>query len=217
MALVPAIYICLASGRYGYALTLFIIAGLSDALDGYLAKRWSMQSELGAYLDPLADKLLLVSVFAAMLATGAIAPWVVALIIGRDILIVGAVGVSWTIGKPIAIQPLFISKATTTAQIALAALLLAKSGLGIGAATLIDLVTWTTVGLTLASLVAYFRAWRDHLSLRTAPEPTYTDTHTTSVGRHGVGPYAADGLRSSRLSDFDVGVRTTRKSSGTRL
>ena len=99
------------------AFLLFLAAGVSDAVDGFLAKRFNMASELGAYLDPLADKALIVSIYVALGIAEAIPRWLVILVVSRDIMIVGAVMLSWLVGKPVELKPLSVSKLNTVAQI----------------------------------------------------------------------------------------------------
>src|SRR3990172_3309285 len=88
MALVPPVVILLLNGYYGWALLVFVSAGLSDGLDGYLAKRFGWRSRLGAILDPLADKLLLVASYLTLGWLGQLPLWLVAVVVGRDIVIV---------------------------------------------------------------------------------------------------------------------------------
>src|SRR3981189_371417 len=104
--LVPVIVWAIASSQMEVAFALFVIAGVSDAVDGFLAKRFNMASELGALLDPLADKALLVSIFIALCMWGAVPRWIVILVVSRDIMIVTAVIVSWRFGKPIPMKRL---------------------------------------------------------------------------------------------------------------
>src|ERR1043165_2429801 len=113
-----------AGGRLGdqareirIAFVLFLAAGISDAVDGFLAKRFGMATELGAYLDPLADKAMLVSIYVALGITGALPAWLVILVVSRDIMIVGAVILSWVVDKPVPLRPLPVSKLNTVAQI----------------------------------------------------------------------------------------------------
>ena len=134
--LVPFIVWAIASNQMEIAFAIFIIAGVSDAVDGFLAKRFNMTSELGALLDPLADKALLVSIYVALGIWGAIPRWIVILVVSRDIMIVGAVIVSWLFGKPIPMKPLMVSKLNTVAQVAFAALVLASVGFGFNAGAL---------------------------------------------------------------------------------
>ena len=87
--LVPVIVWAIASNQMEIAFAIFVIAGVSDAVDGFLAKRFNMASELGALLDPLADKALLVSIYVALGIWGAVPRWLVILVVSRDIMIVG--------------------------------------------------------------------------------------------------------------------------------
>ena len=128
--LVPVIVWAIASNQMAIAFAIFIIAGVSDAVDGFLAKRFNMSSELGALLDPLADKALLVSIYIALGTWGAVPRWIVILVVSRDIMIVAAVIVSWLVGKPIPMKPLMVSKLNTVAQVSFAALVLAALGFG---------------------------------------------------------------------------------------
>ena len=105
---------------------LFLAAGVSDAVDGFLAKRFGMATALGAYLDPLADKAMLVSIYVALAIVGAIPLWLVILVVSRDIMIVSAVILSWVVDKPVKLKPHLVSKVNTVAQIVLALVVLAS-------------------------------------------------------------------------------------------
>src|SRR5258705_7998929 len=126
--MVPAIVWAIASNQMQIAFALFLIARLSDLIDGFLAKRFGMATELGAYLDPLADKAMLVSIYVALGITDAIPRWLVILVVSRDIMIVSAVILSWVVDKPVPLRPLRVSKLNTVAQIALAGVVLAALG-----------------------------------------------------------------------------------------
>jgi cardiolipin synthase len=153
------------------AFVVFVLAGLSDAADGFLAKRFSWHTELGAYLDPIADKALLVTMFVTLGVAGHLPAWLVIAVVTRDILIVGAVLLAWMMSRPINVKPLFISKANTCAQIALVGLVLAELGLGLGLQDLILLLIWVTGAFTILSAAAYFWAWLRHMASY-EPEPT---------------------------------------------
>src|SRR6185437_10983221 len=118
--LVPVVVWAIASGAMWIAFVLFLAAGVSDAVDGYLAKRFQMTTELGAYLDPLADKALIVSIYLTLGINNLIPHWLVILVVSRDILIVGGIMLSWLVGKPLKIKPLVVSKLNTVAQIVFA-------------------------------------------------------------------------------------------------
>jgi cardiolipin synthase len=117
--LVPPVVLLLLNHRYDAAMLVFAMAGFSDALDGYLAKRYRWTSRLGALLDPLADKLMLVSGFVTLAWLGLIPPWLVGLIILRDVVIVtGAIVYHMRIEK-LEAAPSVVSKLNTLAQILL--------------------------------------------------------------------------------------------------
>lgn len=162
--LVPVVVWAIAQGQMGIALAAFVVAGITDAVDGYIAKRFGQQTELGAYLDPLADKTLIVSIYVSLAIFGFIPHWVAILVVSRDIMIVGAVLLSTLVEKPLTIQPLMVSKANTAAQIVFAALVLAAKGLRIDLDWAIFLAMWAVAVLTLASAAAYLVAWTRHMS-----------------------------------------------------
>lgn len=162
--LVPIVYWLVISGHDIWAFALFVTAGASDALDGYLARRFNMQTELGAHLDPLADKLLIVSIFIALGMRGDIPSWLVITVVARDILILLGIMVASLLGRPVQIAPLQISKMTTVAQISLAAMVLANSAFSLGLDYLQIGLVWLTAALTVASLIAYLRIWLEHMS-----------------------------------------------------
>ena len=162
--LVPVVVWAIAQGQMGIALAAFVVAGITDAVDGYIAKRFNQQTELGAYLDPLADKTLIVSIYVSLAIFGFIPPWVAILVVSRDIMIVGAVLLSTLLDRPLTIHPLMVSKANTAAQIVFAALVLASRGLSLSLEPAITVVMWTVAALTLASAGAYLVAWTRHMS-----------------------------------------------------
>ena len=113
IVLVPLVVWLIITHEMQAAFLLFLLAGLSDAADGFLAKRYGWDSELGAYLDPIADKALLVSIYVTLGFAGHLPVWLVIAVVSRDILIVGAVVLSWMLSRPLSMQPLLISKANT--------------------------------------------------------------------------------------------------------
>jgi len=162
--MVPVVVWAIAQRQMQIAFLLFLAAGVSDAVDGFLAKRFNMASELGALLDPLADKALLVSIYVALGIWGAMPRWIVILVVSRDIMIVAAVIVSWLFGKPIPMKPLMISKLNTVAQVAFAALVLAALGFGFKS-TPYDLILMGFVTVfTLVSVSLYLVEWVRHMS-----------------------------------------------------
>jgi cardiolipin synthase (CMP-forming) len=162
--LVPVIVWAIASSQMAIAFAVFIVAGVSDAVDGFLAKRFNMSSELGALLDPLADKALLVSIYVALGIWGAVPRWLVILVVSRDIMIVSAVIVSWLFGKPIPMKPLMVSKLNTAAQVAFAALVLAALGFGFNSIPYDAILMGLVTVFTLVSVSLYLVEWVRHMS-----------------------------------------------------
>jgi cardiolipin synthase len=172
IVLVPLIVWLIIAHEMTWAFVLFLLAGLSDAADGFLAKRYGWNSELGAYLDPIADKALLVSIYVTLGFAGHLPVWLVIAVVSRDILIVGAVVLSWMLSRPLTMHPLLISKANTLAQIMLAGVILAELGLGLGLHQLVGVLIWVTGTLTIVSAGAYFWEWLGHMaSYEPAPQP----------------------------------------------
>jgi cardiolipin synthase len=162
--LVPVVVWAIAAGEMRFAFLLFMVAAISDAVDGFLAKRLNMTSELGAYLDPLADKVLIVSIYATLGITGIIPRWIVILVVSRDIMIVGAVMLSWLVDKPVTVKPLMVSKLNTAAQIIYACLVLASFGFGFDAELLLNLAMALVTVLTLLSVGFYVAEWTRHMN-----------------------------------------------------
>ncbi len=117
--MVPPVVWLLLQGRYEIALWLFFIAGVTDAVDGFLAKTFNWESQLGGILDPLADKLLLVSSMVSLGMLGLLPVWLIVLVLLRDVVIVsGAVAYHFRVAKFEA-EPSLVSKTNTLAQILL--------------------------------------------------------------------------------------------------
>lgn len=162
--LVPIVFWLVLTHETQIAFVLFVIAGISDGVDGYLAKRYGWTTELGAYLDPLADKLLIVSIFVALGVKAALPSWLVIAVVSRDILIVAGVVLAWVLDNPLHIRPAMVSKANTVAQILLAATVLADDGFGLGMEMARVALVWITGVLTVVSLATYLRTWFRHMS-----------------------------------------------------
>ncbi len=165
LCLVPVSVWLILSGQWPLAFAMFALAGLSDALDGFVAKHFDMKTELGAWLDPLADKALLVSLFISLTAVMLLPLWLTILVVSRDLMIVSAVVLALLMGRGMEIRPLLISKANTTAQILLVGFVLASKAGGLELSIVRGLLIGVVVVLTLASLGAYLRQWFQHMSL----------------------------------------------------
>ena len=157
--LVPIIIWLIIANEMLGAFIVFLTAGLTDALDGFLARRFVWRTELGAYLDPIADKALLMSVYAMLGFFGHIPAWLVILVISRDILIIGGILLSWLLGRTLAVHPHMISKVNTMVQIGLALLVLAEGGLQLGWTVLIQTMIWTAGFTTIISAGVYILIW----------------------------------------------------------
>ncbi|GGC31724.1 CDP-alcohol phosphatidyltransferase [Siccirubricoccus deserti] len=155
---VPATIWLILQHRLDIAFGLFIGAGISDAIDGWLARVTNSRSALGALLDPVADKALLVSVYVTLAAVGVLPDWLAIMVVFRDLVIVGGVLVFWVLGHPPAIRPLLVSKLNTAMQIGLAALALLLAGFHLQADGLQTALVWIVAGTTLASGIAYVAA-----------------------------------------------------------
>ncbi|HEY5378638.1 MAG TPA: CDP-alcohol phosphatidyltransferase family protein [Pseudolabrys sp.] len=163
--LVPIVVWAIATpGAMWIAFVLFVAAGVSDAVDGFIAKRFNMTSELGAYLDPLADKALIVSIYLTLGINNLIPRWLVILVVSRDILIVGGIMLSWLMGNPLKIKPLLISKLNTVAQIVFACVVLGSLGFNIQMDMLTDILMGLVAALTLLSVAAYVAEWVRHMN-----------------------------------------------------
>lgn len=162
--LVPIVIWLMLDDRMQPAFLLFIIAGVSDGLDGYLAKRHGWQTELGAYLDPLADKALLVSIYVVLGHFSHLPVWLVIAVVSRDILIVGAILLSWVLARPVPMRPLMVSKANTLGQILLAAMVLGDLGFALGLENHVKVMVWVTGGLTVLSAGTYLVHWLVHMA-----------------------------------------------------
>lgn len=164
--MVAPIIWALLTGRFVAAFWLFVVAGASDGLDGFLAKRFGWRSRLGGILDALADKVLLVSAFVCLWWLGLFPWWLVAAILARDIVIVlGAVVYNYRV-ETVEPQPSLISKLNTVLQIALAAAGMIRLSFGGIPPWLLDGLIWAVVVTVLLSGIGYVRVWgrraRDH-------------------------------------------------------
>jgi cardiolipin synthase (CMP-forming) len=162
--LVPVVVWAIASGEMRLAFLLFLAAGISDAVDGFLAKRFGMTTELGAYLDPLADKTMLVSIYVTLAIVGEIPLWLVILVVSRDIMIVSAVILSWLVDKPVKLKPHPVSKLNTVAQIVLALVVLAARGFAFDADMAVKGLMGLVAVLTSLSVVFYVAEWVRHMN-----------------------------------------------------
>ncbi|MCJ7590281.1 MAG: CDP-alcohol phosphatidyltransferase family protein [Woeseiaceae bacterium] len=130
IVLVAPILVLILQGRFGGALVLFWLAGFSDGLDGYLAKRFDWHTRLGALLDPIADKLLVAGMFVTLAYTADIPVWLAVVVISRDIVIVaGAIAYNYFV-RPLQGEPTRVSKLNTALQLLFLLFVLSRAGYG---------------------------------------------------------------------------------------
>lgn len=162
LLLIPAFVLSVVYGRPGWALVLFMTAGLTDALDGLAARRANQKTSLGAWLDPAADKLLLVTTFVVLTLPNLGLPnrlplWLTVLVISRDVAIVLTVAVVNLAIGPRTFRPSPLGKAATALFIVTGVVVLFFNYLG-GPSPVVDLFVWASLAITLASSVDY--VWR---------------------------------------------------------
>jgi cardiolipin synthase len=161
---VPLMIWLIVSERFGVAFSVFVGAGVSDALDGFIAKRFNCQTRLGALLDPAADKALLSSVYVALGIAELLPNWLVILVVFRDVTIIGGFILLQTIAAPRKFDPLYISKVNTLAQIALVGYVLGRLGAGFADGMLTNVLVAITAVTTVLSGLSYLVRWARILS-----------------------------------------------------
>jgi len=167
---VPLIVWAITSGQMLPAFVLFLAAGISDAVDGFLAKRFGMATELGALLDPVADKALIVSIYVALGFTETLPRWMVILVVSRDILIVGGFLLAMLINRPMPVRPHPVSKLNTVAQIVLAGTALGSLGLHFEVGWVLPVLMALVTILTLLSIGFYVAEWIRHFGTNGAAQ-----------------------------------------------
>ncbi len=157
--LVPPVALCILQGAYGWALALFLIAGVSDGIDGFLARHFDWRSELGAILDPLADKTLMIATYVLLGWQGHLPWWIAALVVVRDLVIIGGALAYQLLTRRLEMEPSVISKFNTVVQVALAVLVLG----GLALYPLDTRIVWGLAALmaltTLVSGIHYVWVW----------------------------------------------------------
>ena len=160
---VPVAVWLILSDQLLVAFWVFVAAGVSDAVDGFIAKRFDAETEFGRYLDPIADKVLLVSVYLALGNEGYLETWLVIMVVFRDALIVGGALLFQTLTQSLTMQPLMISKVNTVTQIVLAAAVLGVHGYAIAgdgvAEDVVEVLVYAVTVTTLLSGGAYVVTW----------------------------------------------------------
>src|SRR5271166_3483215 len=164
MLMTPLAISMIVSQRFMPAFLIFVLAGVSDAIDGFIARHFNLRTELGAYLDPLADKALLISIYVSLAIYAGLPAWLAIIVVSRDVMILVAVLVSWLLEKPVEIRPVWESKINTAAQIALAGFALGVRAYGLNPQPLQTYLEWAVAATTLASGGVYIAQWLDHMT-----------------------------------------------------
>lgn len=151
-------------GSFAAGFWVILMAGLSDAADGFLARRLGMQSRLGAVLDPIADKTMLVSIFLTLGYQGYIETWFVILVVFRDLLIIGGAVILRLVTGELDLRPTRISKVNTAVQIMLAVLVVAQLAFALQLTPYLTPLTWLVAATTTLSGVVYLAIWGQRLS-----------------------------------------------------
>ncbi len=159
MLTVPLLVWLILNDRLVPAFWIFIAAGVSDAVDGFVAKRFNSETNLGKFLDPLADKAVLVSVFVSLGYADLLETWLIILVVFRDVLIIGGAILYETLTHSLTMEPLMISKVNTVAQIVLAASALGVNAFEINDGGFIGLLVIAVAATTLLSGAAYVFTW----------------------------------------------------------
>jgi cardiolipin synthase len=159
VALAPVFVILLNDRDYRLALAVFVIAGVSDGIDGFIAKRFHYESRFGAILDPVADKVLLVSAYVMLTVLHHVPLWLVIVVVFRDLLIVGGYVAYTSLYGPVHMRPSWISKLNTFMQIALVVIVLSEQAIGTSYPWIVGSFVYAVLITTIASGGHYLWAW----------------------------------------------------------
>ena len=159
IALVPPILILIVRARYDIALALFIFAGFSDGLDGYLAKRFDWHTRIGALLDPIADKLLVAGTFVILVYTAHVPLWLGILVVFRDVVIVGGATAYNFLIRPVEGEPTRISKLNTALQLLFVVFVLSRAAFDWPQQITITIVGAAVVVTVVVSGIDYIWSW----------------------------------------------------------
>ena len=157
--LTPPVVLFLIFDEYLLALGVFFVAGFSDGVDGFLAKRYGWKTRLGSILDPLADKTLLLATFITLGGLSLIPLWLVGLIILRDAIIVGWAAAYQAITQQLEVRPNLFSKLNTVAQILLALVVMFFNGMELSWYALQDVLVVLVFVTTVLSGTVYLIEW----------------------------------------------------------
>jgi len=159
IGLVPWLVVLLQKQQFMLSLVVFVVAGISDALDGFIAKRFNAETRLGALLDPLADKGLLVSAYVMLSVMQVIPFWLMVTVVFRDIIIVGGYLVMVLFFGRVEMQPLRVSKLNTFTQIAYIVLVLSALAWSYDMSSALPWMNYAVLATSLMSGMAYVYIW----------------------------------------------------------
>lgn len=162
----PALAFLIIGGAYNAACGVFVFAGLSDAADGFLAKRFGLATRFGRYLDPAADKLLMLLTFMTLTWMGIAPLWLAVLVIGRDAAIVIGLLLARFLVMPVTVEPIILGKLSTAVQIFYIALMLVMLAAGLDWPQVAKAVAYVTGAVTIVSWLAYAQIWFRALARR---------------------------------------------------
>ncbi len=162
LMMTPLVLTLFLADMFLAAFWVFVVAALTDAADGWIAKFFSVQTRLGAFIDPMADKVLIASIYLVLGIAGFVPQWVVVLVISRDILLVIGLLVTWITYDQIWVAPLMVGKLTTFVQLVVAGFVFFHIAFDIDrlfTGALINYGVYLVGALTLISMAAYFLQW----------------------------------------------------------
>jgi len=164
--MVPWLVVLVQHGNYGTVLWLFLVTGASDALDGYIARRFNQMSRLGSFLDPLADKILLIAMFSVLAARGLLPVWLAIAVIARDLVILAGAAYWFVRVGMIEMEPTKLSKLNTCIMVTIVLLVV---GAAAGLVPLTPLLTTALHVVVVVSLLVsgahYVGVWSRRLQL----------------------------------------------------
>jgi len=159
IGMVPWLVVLLQNQQFALSLAVFVVAGLTDALDGFIAKRFNAETYLGSLLDPLADKGLLVSSYIMLSVLGLIPFWLMVAVVFRDVIIVGGYLLMVLFFGSVKMQPLIVSKVNTFTQIAYIVLVLLSLATNSDFSTIQPYLSYTVLTTSVISGLAYVYIW----------------------------------------------------------
>ncbi|MBM38307.1 MAG: CDP-alcohol phosphatidyltransferase [Woeseia sp.] len=167
IALVLPILFMIKNGNFGFAIGLFLLAGLSDIIDGYLAKQFNWRTRLGALLDPVADKLLVASLFIILAYSEHIPLWLAVAVILRDVIIIlGAIAYNFLVG-PVQGEPTRVSKINTALQLLFLLFALSRAGFGWPNDVLLTIMSVVVLATVIISGIDYIWSWSRRMQKNT--------------------------------------------------